>query len=171
MTIEGTRPIVVEIEALSTYTKFGYPKRSARGIQAGKLDILLAVLTRFTDVKMDTYDVYANISRGLTISEPGIDLATIAAIVGSRKNISLHGIIFIGEVSLTGIVRSVHSISRRVEEAARLGFKRIVVPKGSINADIRTGSAEVRPVGTIRELVAEITKLAPKKEQEKEEDE
>ena len=70
MTIEGTRPIIVEIEALATYTKFGYPKRSARGIPTGKLDILLAVLTRFTDTKMDTYDVYANISRGLSIAEP-----------------------------------------------------------------------------------------------------
>ena len=69
-TIEGNRPILVEIEALTTYTKFGYPKRSSRGIPQGKLDLLLAVMTKFTEVKLENYDVYVNVSRGFSLSEP-----------------------------------------------------------------------------------------------------
>lgn len=89
VTMEGSRPIVVEIEALTTYTKFGYPKRSSRGIPQGKLELLLAVLSKWTDVKTDSHDVYLNVARGLTLSEPGIDLAAIAAIASSRQNAPL----------------------------------------------------------------------------------
>jgi DNA repair protein RadA/Sms len=63
MTLEGTRPLVVEIEALTTYTKFGYPKRSSRGIPTGKLDLVLAILSKYTDAKLESYDVFANIGR------------------------------------------------------------------------------------------------------------
>lgn len=86
ITLEGNRPIVIEIEALSTYTKFGYPKRSARGISNGKVDLLIAVLSKWSDTKLESYDVYVNVARGLSISEPGIDLATVAAIISSKKN-------------------------------------------------------------------------------------
>lgn len=70
MTVEGNRPILVEIEALSTYTKFGYPKRSARGITNGKLELLLAVMMKFTKTKLDSSDVYLNIAHGITLREP-----------------------------------------------------------------------------------------------------
>lgn len=95
MTLEGSRPLVIEIEALTTYTKFGYPKRSARGIPAGKLDLLLAVLSKYTDAKLESYDVYANISRGLSVTEPGIDLALAAAVISSKRNISLDKKLFL----------------------------------------------------------------------------
>ena len=85
VTMEGSRPIVVEIEALTTYTKFGYPKRSSRGIPQGKLDLLLAVLSKWTEVKTESHDVYLNVGRGMTLSEPGADLASDAAIASSRK--------------------------------------------------------------------------------------
>jgi len=84
MTIEGSRPLLIEIEALTTYTKFGYPKRSARGIQNGKIDLLIAVISKFTKVNLESYDVYVNVGRGLTLSEPGVDLASIASIISSK---------------------------------------------------------------------------------------
>jgi DNA repair protein RadA/Sms len=80
---------LIEIEALTTYTKFGYPKRSSRGVSQGKLDLLIAVMSKFTKVKLENYDVYLNIGRGLSISEPGIDLASIAAMMSSRSDILL----------------------------------------------------------------------------------
>ena len=89
LTIEGNRPLLIEIEALTTYTKFGYPKRSARGIPSGKLDLLIAVMTKFTSTKLESYDVYLNIGRGLTINEPGVDLACVAAMMSSRSGSSL----------------------------------------------------------------------------------
>ncbi len=82
--MEGTRPLLVEIEALTTYTKFGYPKRSSRGIPQGKLDLVIAIANRYAEAKLDSYDVYVNISRGLSVAEPGIDLALLAAILSAR---------------------------------------------------------------------------------------
>lgn len=131
ITLEGNRPIVIEIEALSTYTKFGYPKRSARGIPNGKIDLLIAVLSKWSDTKLESYDVYVNVARGLSISEPGIDLATVAAIISSKKNKPLGRRIFLGEISLTGIVKNIFGLQKRVDEAVKLGFSEIILPKNS----------------------------------------
>lgn len=135
ITLEGNRPIVIEIEALSTYTKFGYPKRSARGIPGGKIDLLIAVLSKWGNIKLESDDVYVNVARGLSISEPGIDLATVAAIISSKKNIPLGKHVFLGEISLTGIVKNIFGLQKRVDEAVKLGFQEIVIPK---NAGIKT---------------------------------
>jgi DNA repair protein RadA/Sms len=101
MTLEGSRPLIVEIEALSTYTKFGYPKRSARGVSTGKLDLVIAILSKYTSAKIEEYDVFANIGRGLSVGEPGVDLALAAAVLSSRRSVSLENTVFIGELSLT----------------------------------------------------------------------
>jgi DNA repair protein RadA/Sms len=130
ITLEGTRPLLIEIEALTTYSKFGYPKRSSRGIPQGRVDLLIAVIQKFTTMKLETYDVYTNVGRGLSLSDPGIDLACIAAILSSRMDVPLRGTIWLGEVSLTGIVKPVNMLERRISEAAKLGFVRIVVPAG-----------------------------------------
>ena len=131
ITLEGNRPIVIEIEALSTYTKFGYPKRSARGIPNGKIDLLIAVLSKWSDTKLESYDVYVNVARGLSISEPGIDLATVAAIISSKNNKPLGRKVFLGEISLTGIVKNIFGLQKRVDEAVKLGFTEIILPKNS----------------------------------------
>lgn len=107
MTIEGNRPILVEIEALTTSTKFGYPKRSSRGINSGKLDLLIAVMIKFANAKLDSSDVYVNVARGITLSEPGVDLATIMAIMSSKNNFALGRTLYMGEVSLTGVIKNV----------------------------------------------------------------
>ncbi len=126
MTMEGTRPLIVEIEALTTYTKFGFPKRSSRGMPNGKLDLILAIISKYTEAKLENYDVFANIGRGLSLSEPGIDLALAAAILSSRKNIPLEDTLFIGELSLTGTIKRVSSMEKRIDEARKLGFVKIV---------------------------------------------
>lgn len=127
-TIEGNRPLLIEIESLTTYSKFGYPKRSSRGISQGKIDLLIAVMSKFTKTKLENYDVYLNIGRGLSITEPGVDLASIAAMMSSRSDRTLGRTIFLGEVSLTGVVKSVYFLERRISEAMKLGFTRIVIP-------------------------------------------
>lgn len=129
LTIEGNRPLLVEIEALTTYTKFWYPKRSSRGIPQGKLDLLIAVMTKFTDTKLESYDVYMNIGRGFSITEPGVDLACIAAMMSSRQDVSLGRTIFLGEVSLTWVVKSVFFLEKRITEAVKLWFTQIVIPE------------------------------------------
>ncbi|MDD2891900.1 MAG: DNA repair protein RadA [Candidatus Gracilibacteria bacterium] len=152
ITLEGNRPIVIEIETLSTYTKFGYPKRSARGIPNGKVDLLIAVLSKWSDTKLESYDVYVNVARGLSISEPGIDLATVAAIISSKKNTPLGRRIFLGEISLTGIVKNIFGLQKRIDEAIKLGFSEIILPKNSGVKVKKGASVQLIEVGHIGEL-------------------
>ncbi len=150
LTIEWNRPLLIEIEALTTYTKFGYPKRSARGITAGKLDLLIAVLTKFTNAKLESSDVYLNVSRGLTVSEPGIDLACLAAIMSSKKEKPLGRRIYLGEVSLTGVIKNTFLLDRRIQEAIKLGFTELIIPKsytGKIDSNV-----SIKRIETIAEL-------------------
>jgi len=129
VTMEWTRPLVIETEALTTYSKFWYPKRSSRGINTSKLDLIIAVLWKYTPVKLENYDVYANISRWLSFSEPGLDLAIAASIISSKlwKALSKKTI-FIWEISLTWKVKKVMFLERRVKEAIKMWFTEIYVP-------------------------------------------
>lgn len=127
-TIEWNRPILIEIEALTTYTKFGYPKRSARGIGQGKLELLIAVMSKFTSIDLESHDTYLNIARGIQVSEPGVDLACIAAISSSKKDKPLGKTIYLGEVSLTWVIKNVLFLDRRLMEAAKLWFTHAVIP-------------------------------------------
>lgn len=128
-TIEGNRPILIEIESLTTYTKFGYPKRSSRGIPQGKLELLIAVMTKFTDTKLENDDVYLNVGRGFSLSEPWVDLATVASLMSSKKGKSLGRTLYLWEVSLTGVIKNTYFLERRIIEAVKLGFDRIVIPE------------------------------------------
>ena len=149
-TIEGNRPILIEIEALTTHTKFGYPKRSARGLSQGKLDLLIAVMSKFTSVKLEDYDTYLNIARGIQVSEPGVDLACIAAISSSKREKPLWKTIYLGEVSLTGVVKNVMFLDRRLMEAAKLGFTHAVIP-ASYEGKIPKGM-ECTKIKNVKEL-------------------
>ncbi len=129
VTMEWTRPLIIETEALTTYTKFGYPKRSSRWIIGSKLDLIIAVLGKYTPVKLESYDVYANISRGLSFSEPGLDLAIAASIISSKLSKALSKkTVFIWEISLTGKVKKVMFLERRVKEAVKMWFTEIYIP-------------------------------------------
>ncbi len=130
ITMEGSRPLVVETEALTTYTKFGYPKRSSRGIPGSKLDLIIAVLGKYSNIKLESYDVYCNISRGLSIGDPALDLALAASIVSSKTSKTLsRKTIYIGEISLTGKVKNVMFLEKRIKEAEKMWFELIYIPK------------------------------------------
>jgi DNA repair protein RadA/Sms len=132
ITIEWTRPIVIETESLTTYTKFGYPKRSARWIKSSKLDLIIAVLGKYTNINLDSYDVYSNISRWLKIEEPWIDLSLAVSIISSKTNkIIPKTHIFIWEISLTWIIKTPIFLEKRIKEAKKLGFEKIYIPNSS----------------------------------------
>lgn len=152
MTMEWSRPILVEIEALTTYTKFWYPKRSARWIPSWKLDLLLAVITKFTDTKLDSYDVYLNVSRWLSINEPGADMAAIAAIISSKKWKPLWKTVFIWEVSLTWNTKNVIWLQKRVDEAIKLWFENIIIPETKNPIKSKSAKSKIICISKIQDI-------------------
>lgn len=131
--MEGTRPILVEIQALLTRSNFGMPRRTAVGTDYNKVNLLMAVLEKRIGVQMGDFDAYVNVAGGMKISEPALDLALVMALLSSYKNriINSDTIVF-GEVGLAGEVRAVSMADQRVAEAKKLGFKRCILPKVSI---------------------------------------
>ena len=137
VTMEGTRPLLVEIQALTSQTNFGNPRRTANGIDFNRLLLITAVLSRRIGLRLGEQDVFANVVRGLRISEPAADLAVAAAIASSMKDQPVRAdTVMIGEVGLSGELRMVSQINSRLKESANLGFKRAIVPRR-----IRTGEA------------------------------
>ena len=130
--IEGTRPILVELQALTSTSVFGMPRRTANGIDYNRLTLLIAVLEKRTGLPLGNQDVYLNIVGGLKINEPALDLGIILAVSSSFKNIPIpNDVIAIGEVGLTGEVRSVNQIEKRIKEAEKLGFKKCIIPESN----------------------------------------
>lgn len=135
--MEGTRPILVEIQALVNRTSFGYPKRAASGFDLNRLNLLTAVLTRRTKLDLSEYDVYINVVGGIKITEPAADLAVCMAIASAAKSMQLKddAVVF-GEVGLSGEVRHVPNIEQRLKEVKHLGFKKAVGPKTDTKSTI-----------------------------------
>mgnify|MGYP000535439617 FL=1 len=131
--MEGTRPILVEIQALVTPTSFNYPKRMASGLDQNRVQLLMAVLEKRMGMLLQTQDAYIKVAGGVKLDEPAIDLAVLTTIVSSYKDVavSVHDC-FIGEVGLTGEVRRVSRVEQRVQEAAKLGFKRAIIPASNL---------------------------------------
>lgn len=154
ITVEGNRPLLVECEALTTYTKFWYPKRSTRGINTSKLDMIIAVLWKYTNVKLDSYDVYANIARGLKLDDPAIDLSIAASIISSKSEKKLtKDTIYLWEISLTWSVKNIVHLEKRIKEAEKLGFKKIIIP----DVDVGTKwKIQVVKVKSMEDLVKNI---------------
>ena len=129
VTMEGTRPILVEVQALTTSTAFGLPRRSANGLEANRLQLLVAVLQKRVGLSLGGQDIYANVVGGLKIGEPAADLAVALAIGSSFRERQVDpGTVAVGEIGLSGELRSVNQLDRRVNEARRLGFSRVIVP-------------------------------------------
>jgi DNA repair protein RadA/Sms len=153
--IEGTRPLLVEIQALVAPTSLGTPRRAVVGWDTSRLAMVLAVLEAHCGVKLSGHDVYLNVAGGLRISEPAADLAAAAALMSSLANSPLPAdAVYFGEISLSGAVRPVAQGPARLKEAAKLGFTRAVVPEAA-----REGTAEdlkLTEVGNLSNLVAEI---------------
>lgn len=138
VTMEGTRPILVEIQALATPTAFGLPRRSATGLDTNRLQLLVAVLQKRVGLALGSQDIYANVVGGLRIQEPAADLAVAVAMASSFKERPVDSTsVLIGEIGLSGELRSVNQLDRRVNEAGRLGFTRMIVPaqSGKVQVD------------------------------------
>lgn len=128
--LEGTRPLLVEIQALTTTTTFSNPRRTANGIDYNRLLLLTAVLTRRVNVRVHDKDVFVNVVGGLQINEPAADLAVAVAIASGVRDKPVHAdMAFIGEIGLSGELRAVSQLDIRLKEAAKLGFRRCVVPR------------------------------------------
>jgi DNA repair protein RadA/Sms len=127
--MEGSRPLVIEVQALVAESGYGNPKRSTTGYEASRLTMLLALLEKKLDLPFGQYDVFVNIAGGIKITEPSADLAIIAAIISSFRNRPLsQESVFIGEVSLIGDIREVFHLEQRLREAHTLGFTKAIVP-------------------------------------------
>jgi DNA repair protein RadA/Sms len=129
VTMEGSRPILVEVQALTSSTAYGLPRRSANGLDTNRLQLLVAVLQKRVGLGLGTQDIYANVVGGLRIVEPAADLAVAIAVASSFKERLVDPrTVAIGEIGLSGELRSVNQLERRLIEAQRLGFKRAVIP-------------------------------------------
>jgi DNA repair protein RadA/Sms len=128
--MEGTRPLLVEIQALASHSSFGHPRRTANGVDFNRLLLIVAVLTRRVGLRLYDQDVFANVIGGLQVGEPAADLAVAVAIASSIRDRPVAAdLAMVGEVGLSGEVRAVGQTAARLKEAAQLGFRRCLLPK------------------------------------------
>ena len=154
--MEGTRPLLVEIQALVAPTTLGTPRRAVIGWDQSRLAMVLAVLEAHCGVRLGDCDVYLNVAGGLRISEPAADLAVAAALVSSRLGAPLPAdCVYFGEVSLSGAVRAVSHAPARLKEAQKLGFARAAMPQPTATKDA-TDVPGARSIGQLADLVAMI---------------
>ena len=131
-TVEGTRPLLVELQALVTQSVFGLPRRTANGIDYNRLTLLVAVMEKKAGFMLGNQDVYLNVVGGLKVNEPALDLGIILATASSFKNVSIpKEVIALGEVGLTGEVRTINMMEKRLKETERLGFKKCIIPENN----------------------------------------
>jgi len=152
--IEGTRPILIEIQALVCRTNFGFPRRQANGTDFNRLNILMAVLEKRLHIQIADCDAYVNIAGGIKINEPALDLAVVMAVISSFKNRPLDdSIIVFGEVGLTGEVRSVSQAAQRVREAKKLGFTTCIIPSSNLEKLEKPEGIKVIGVSTVKDAL------------------
>jgi len=153
-TIEGSRPLLVEIQALTTPTGFGMPRRTANGIDFNRLLMVTAVLTKRVGIRLGNQDIIVNVTGGLRVGEPAADLGIALAIASSFRDLGVDPhLAAVGEVGLSGELRAVSQPERRVSEAARLGFKRCVIPEAGAKVSPVPKGIEIIPVSTLREAL------------------
>lgn len=152
--MEGSRPILVEIQALVAQTNFNMPKRTAAGTDYNRVNILMAVLEKRLGLSMGSCDAYVNVAGGMRLLEPAIDLAIVTALISSYSNraVSEHTIVF-GEVGLTGEVRAVNMAEQRILEAAKLGFSTCIVPKVNLKGLKLREDIAVIGVDSVRDVM------------------
>ena len=130
--VEGTRPLLIELQALTTPTVFGLPRRAANGIDYNRITMLIAVLEKKTGLPLGSQDVYLNVVSGIKLVEPAVDLGTCLVVASSFKNYALpKDMVAIGEVGLTGEIRAVNMIEKRIKEVEKMGFKTCIIPESN----------------------------------------
>jgi DNA repair protein RadA/Sms len=155
--IEGTRPILLEVQALVTPSNYGYPQRVSNGFDQRRLSILLAVLEKRANIRVSATNVFVNIAGGIRITETAADLAVCSAIASSlTEKVIDNQTIIIGEVGLGGEIRSVGHIEKRIQEAAKLGFKSVIIPSGNKKELKFLGGISVNTFDNINQVVKRI---------------
>lgn len=155
-TLEGMRPLMIEIQALVSTAVYGTPQRSTTGYNAKRLNMILAVLEKRAGFRLGTKDVFLNITGGISIDDPAIDLAVVAAILSSNEDIPIgDGFCFAGEVGLSGEIRPVNRVDQRIQEAEKLGFTTIFVSKYN-KISLKNTFIKVRLVSKIEDVASEL---------------
>ncbi len=155
--IEGTRAMLVEIQALCTDSSFSMPRRTSVGIDYNRVNLLTAVLEKRGGISLSGCDCYVNVAGGLKINDPSTDLGIISAIASSFRDKSIDSkMVIIGETGLAGEVRGVRNISQRLKEAAKLGYTKAIIPKSNYNKDLENLGVEITYVSTIRDALDKI---------------
>ncbi len=148
--MEGSRAVLLEIQALTSATSFGYPKRTTAGFDNNRLQLICAILGKRAGLNLSNQDIYINAVGGIKIDEPAADLAVAMAVVSSIKDSVLSDTVVIGELGLSGEVRFVPNLDKRIKEAEKLGFKQVICPKGKSHAP---GKIKVLQVKTLQEAL------------------
>jgi DNA repair protein RadA/Sms len=152
--LEGNRPLLVEIQSLATTSFFGMPRRVANGVDFNRLLLIIAVLTKRAGLKLGNQDILVNVAGGLKIEEPGADLSIALSIASSFYNSAvITGLVAVGEIGLSGELRSVPQIDRRVAEAARLGFKYCLLSRSGLKSIPANNNINLLPVSSLKEAV------------------
>ena len=152
--MEGTRPVLAEVQALVAKTNFNVPRRTADGFDFNRAALLLAVAEKRGGMKLNAFDAYINVIGGLKLEEPGADLPVVLAVASSYRDTPIaDDVVAIGEVGLTGEIRSVSHLNQRLQEVSRLGFKKCVIPKGGAEKLEIPDGLQVYRVRNIREAI------------------
>jgi DNA repair protein RadA/Sms len=150
--IEGTRPLLLEVQALVAPTSYGVPQRSSTGFDSKRLQMLLAVLERRVGLRVGQYDVFVNIVGGVRVDEPAVDVGMTLSIVSSLKDAAVDPrVVAVGEVGLGGEIRMVSQMEKRIAEAGKLGFKRCILPRS--NMKLRNGEIELIEVESVEQAI------------------
>ncbi len=154
--MEGSRPVMVEVQGLVSRTSFNIPRRTTAGMDFNRVSLLLAVIEKRLGVGLGSYDAYVNIAGGMKLNAPALDLAVISAIISSYKDVSVsEGTVIFGEVGLSGEVRGISMANQCVQEAKKLGFEKCIIPKVNLKGSDVKG-IEVVGVASLQELVREL---------------
>jgi len=158
--MEGTRPLIAEVQALVSQTAFAAPKRTTNGFDYNRIYLLLAVLEKRLGLRFSSNDVYINVIGGLRLIEPAADLGAALALISGIKDIPLpDDLVAIGEIGLAGECRAIPAVEQRINEAARIGFTKIMIPyRNTINKNLKVQNAEIIPVRSIYDAISILNK-------------
>jgi len=157
--MEGTRPILIEIQALVCHSNFGIPRRTAAGTDFNRVNLLMAVLEKRAGMNLSSSDAYVNIAGGIRMNEPAIDLGILLAVASSYKDIVIpENLIAFGEVGLSGEVRAVNMAEQRVAEARKLGFEKVMLPEVCMSAVKEISGIELIPIASVQDAIRYIAK-------------
>jgi DNA repair protein RadA/Sms len=152
--MEGTRPILVELQALASATNFGTPRRTILGLDPNRVALLAAVMEKMLGMHLMSYDIFMNVAGGVKVTEPAVDMAIVAAVASSFLDKAISdSTVVLGEIGLTGEVRAIGQIDTRIAESRKMGFSRCLLPKNNLKRLPAIDGIEIEGVKTIAEVV------------------